>query len=280
MAREVQDRIALRLEGDTAKSQGRRLNRREKKLAESILYDNNVDDTFRQALVASNSDNADGSVYTGATGEIVALDSGLAKYEVYQAAVAIPGVVVPYQSADGLELKPVAAADALELTLGTTSLSRAAYTVGSLPADSSGSSGSIFLEAKIKIDDISDVTEVFFGWRKAEAYQADPDNYDEMASFNIGKDADGQIEIHTILNGAITSETDTTLPDWADGGEHTLRIEVSNSGVCTFYYDGATPTVTKSFQFDSGEVIVPFLHLNTEIGDPGLSISELKCGVK
>lgn len=243
---------------------------RELQLLKSALYNKNIDDTFEQALVVSNFDDADGTIYTGATAEVGSFNSGRHQYEFYQAAVASAAVVAPYQSADGLELQPVAAADALELTNGISSRSRAAFTVGTDAA--------FFCEAKIKIDDISDVTEFFYGFRKAEAYQADPDSYDEMAAFNVGLDADGQIEIHTILNNAATAETDTTLTDWADAGEKTLRIEVAKNGQCKFYVDGVEPTVTAAFTFDAGEVVVPFLHLNTETGDPGLSISTWRCG--
>lgn len=276
MARSQQNPVILGQETDTIKNYQRKLNQREKKLAEAVLYNENIDDDFPQALVLSNMDNADGTVYTGAAGEELGFHSGRAAYEVHQAAVATPAVVTPYQSADGLEVKPVAAADALEITNGITALSRAAHVVGSfLHPDKL-----VYFKTKIKIDDISDVTELAVGFRKAEAYQAAVDDYDEMAAFNIGADADGQIEIHTILNNAATVETDTTETDWADGGEHTLEITVDNNGVCKFYYDGAEPTVTAAFTFDAAEVIVPFLFLDTETGDPGVSVSEWKCGYK
>jgi hypothetical protein len=268
------NRIPLGIETDDPKNYQTRLNNREKKVAEAVREDENIEETFQQALIISNMDNADGTVYTGAAGEELGFHTGKNAFECHQAAVATPAVVTPFQSADGLEVKPVAAADALEITNGITALSKAAYTVGSLPGNKA-----IFFEATVKIDDISDVTELAVGWRKAEAYQAAVDSYDEMASFNIGQDGDGQIEIHTILNNAATAETDTTLTDWADAGEHTLRIEVTNAGVCTFKYDGAAPTVTATFTFDSGEVIVPFLFLDTETGDPGVSVSSWKVGV-
>lgn len=271
MARQDTNRIALKIERDTASNYPQSLNKREKKLAEAILYDGNVDDSFQQALVASNTTQT-GIAYTGAAAQVVGLNSGIAQYEVYQAAVATAAIVLPFQSSDGLELKPVAAADALELTLGTTSLSRAALTVGSFKSPRA------FMQIKMKIDDISDVTEMFIGFRKAEAYQADPDDYDEMAAIHLGATDDGRISLATILNNAATSMTDTTLTDWADTNEKTLRIEVSNDGKCLFFVDAATPTVTAPFTFDSGEVIVPFIHLNTETGDPGCSISQLQVG--
>lgn len=175
----------------------------------------------------------------------------------------------PYVSSDGLELTVSSAGDALEITNGTTSRARQTFTVGQ---------ANFYFKTTFKIDDISDVTELFAGLRKVEAYQADPDNYDEMAAFNIGKDADGQLEIHTILNGASPSETDTTETDWANGGEHTLQINVDRDGTCTFRYDNEEPTVTATFKFDDGEVLMPFLHMNTETGDPGTSISLWEAG--
>lgn len=277
MARSETNPLALGQETDTTSNYHRRLNQREKKLAESIIYSENIDDDFSSALVVGSTNNADGTAYTGATGEILGMHSGRAAYEVYQAAVASAAVVTPVQSADGLEVKPVAAADALEITNGTTSLSPAAHTIGSFLKSGSDE---IYFKTKIKIDDISDVTELWVGWRKAEAYQADPDNYDELAAFNIGQDADGQIEVHTILNGAATATTDTTETDWADGGEHTLEIRVNKDGRCKFLYDGSEAAVVPSFSFDSAEVILPFLHLDTESGDPGVSVSEWKVGYR
>ncbi len=269
------NRIPLGIETDNPGNYQKALNNREKKLAEAVREDLNIEDTFRQGLIVSNFDDADGTIYTGATGEILTFNSGIAQYEVYQAAVATPAVIAPYQSADGLELQPVAAADALELTLGTSSLSRAAYTIGSLKGDKD-----IFVEATIKIDDISDVTEIFFGFRKAEAYQADPDSYANVAAFHIGASDDGRVSITTSVSSTETV-VDTTLADIADGETHTLRIEVKNSGLCKFLYDGAAPTVdVAGFSFPAALTIVPFLHLNSETGDPGVSISSLKIGYK
>ncbi len=276
MARSQTNPLILGQETDTVSNYQRKANARERKLAEAILYSENIDDDFSSALVCSNFDNTDGTIYTGAAGEKIGVHSGRAGYEYYCAA-GTAAVVAPYQSADGLEVKPQITAGAVEMTNGTTALSRAAHVVGSLLATDAKE---IYFKTKIKIDDISDVTELWVGMRKAEAYQADPENYDELVAFNIGKDADGQIEIHTILNGATTVETDTTETDWANGGEHTLEIRVTNGGVVSFLYDGATPTVTKAFTFDSGEVILPFLHLDTETGDPGVSISEWKVGYR
>jgi hypothetical protein len=271
-------RIPLGLETNAVGEYQRKLNAREQKIAQAVLEDRNVDDAFEQALVISNFVHGTGAVVTAATGEVIAFNSGKAIYELYQAAIASAAtIILPRQSADGLEVAPLAAGDALEITLGNTAASRAAYVVGDFIGGRK-----IFLEAVITIDDISDVTEMFFGWRKAEAYAADPDSYAAVAAFHIGATDDGRISITTSVSSTETV-VDTTLSDWVDDvsgtGTHTLRIEVSNTGLCKFLFDDALPTVTvPGFSFTDAEVIIPFLHLNTETGDPGVSISSLKVG--
>lgn len=249
----------------------------ERKLAETILKNKNIDEDFDSQLLISAVDK-NGSLLldsTLAAGDEFVMHTRKNAFEAH--VQSINGTVVntfPYVSADGLEINvdddAINGVTGYEITNGIVTNCHAAFTVGT--------DEKFYFEAIIKVDDISDVTELAMGFRKAEAYQAAIDNYDEMASFNIGQDADGQIEIHTILNGGATSETDTTLTDWADAGEHTLRVEVDGNGLCKFLYDGSEPTVTAQFTFDSGEIVIPFVYLIAETGDPGVSISSWKCG--
>lgn len=243
-------------------------NAREKKLLEAARQDVNIADTFAQALTASAYTQA-GAAYTGATAETIGFDSGRAPYEWHQAAVAVAAVIAPYQSTDGLVMKPVADGDAFELTNGTTSLSRCARTVGTSKA--------FYAQATFKIPDISGITELWFGWRKAEAYQADSDNYDELASLNIGLGATGRINITTILNNAATSTTNTALTALVDGDSVTLRVEVDALGRCTFKVNGTATTVA-AFKFDSGEVVVPFCWVDTHADGPDLTCSNWTVG--
>ena len=281
------NKIVLGIETNDAKNYQRRLNARETKLAEAVREDNNIEETFEQALIISNMDNADGTVYTGAAGEELGFSTGKNAFECHQAAVATPAVVTPFQSVDGLELKPVAAADALEITNGITALSKAAYTVGSFDDVDK----KIFFEINVNIDDITDVSEISFGLRTAVAYQAAVNSYDTYATFNIGGAADGRIDIETELNGAGLATTDTTEPDIADGEAIRLRIEMDNAGVCKFLLSQtaadstaaallalAEPAITATFTFDSGDVVIPFVFLDTETGDPGVSISSWTVG--
>ena len=95
-----------------------------------------------------------------------------------------------------------------------------------------------------------------FGFRKVEALNADLHAYDEMAGlFPIS----GNISIQTIINNAATVTTDTTA-DWADTEVHRLKVLVSKAGAVTYEIDGAAPSTTAAFSFDSGEVVTPFIH--------------------
>lgn len=274
-------RIPLGIETDAPGNYQTRLNKREKKVLETLRDETNVNDSFECAVTVGSVNQSSGAAYTGAAAETVGFTSSKAQYEMYVGSVATGAAAVgPYCVGAGLEIKLMAGGtgpDHVEIGHGITADSRACYTVGSLPEGKT-----IFFETEVTIDDISDVTQLWMGWRKAEAYQAtDPDAYDEMAAWNIGEDADGQIEIHTILNNAATVTTDTTETDWADGNTKTLRVEVDNTGLCTFLLDGVAPTVDKTdFSFDSGEVIIPFFRADSETGDPGINITSWKVGTK
>ena len=274
-------RSPLGIEKDQGNGYPKKFNPREYQLMRSMREDNNIDEAFNAPLVWSSVDQEGHllGITAPAAGDEVAFKTD--KHTFLAHVQSINGTAVqsfPYVSADGLEINTDDDATngitGWEISNGILATSKAAYTVGSFPDGKS-----IYFEGVITIDDISDVSEMGFGFRKAEAFQAAVDNYDEMASFNIGQDADGQVEVHTILNNAATAETDTTLADWADTETHTLRIEVTNAGVCKFLYDGTVPTVTAAFTFDAGEVIVPFLFLVCETGDPGVSVSSWEIGI-
>ena len=128
---------------------------------------------------------------------------------------------------------------------GITSKAPRAYTVGT----------AFYARLRFSIATVAGTDDCAFGFRKAEAAQANLDDYDEMAVLNV---ISGNITIETILNGGATATTDTT-DDWADAGIHELRVDVSAAGVVTYKIDGAAPTVTAAFSFDAGETVIPFL---------------------
>jgi len=140
-----------------------------------------------------------------------------------------------------------------------------------------GTSGAFFCEMTFTITDVSGTDDCAFGFRKVEAMQALVDNYDEMAAFNC---ISGDIKTETIINNATTVTTDTTA-NWADGESHTLRVDVSSTGVVTYTLDGGTAITTVAYTFDDGEVVTPFWYF---IHDANLSetliLESFSCGKK
>ena len=160
--------------------------------------------------------------------------------------------------------------DGVEYCLGISSLNKGVFTVGTDAA--------FFARMKFYIDDVSGTDDCAFGFRKVEAYQANIDDYDEMACMNV---ISGDIKIETILNGGATTTTDTTL-NWADGAIHELEVLVSAAGVVTYKVDGVPPTTTAEFTFDDAEVIVPFFY-QLAAADPeaaAVELIEFECGLQ
>lgn len=126
---------------------------------------------------------------------------------------------------------------------------------------------------EFSIADVSDTDDCAMGLRKKEAFQANIDDYDEMAALNV---ISGDIYIETILNGAATSSTDTTQ-NWADGETHVLEIKVDIDGKCRFFVDDSevTSVLSADFSFDSGEEVIPFFyHINAGANDPGTTLKK------
>jgi len=276
-----------RTRGNSPVSARARLGGRQKKALEQAQLGRSCQDEFKSGQpVISATDCGAGTLLPAeaVAGAEIAFKTKHGDYEQHLAIVESTGTAVyafPSVSADGLELSLDAnvtdGVTAQEITNGITAASPCAYTVGT--------DRPFYLEAKVKIDDISDLEELFVGFRKAEAYQADPDSYDEMAAFHIGETgataADGQINMATILNNAATAYTDSTEADWADGETKTLKVSVRRSGEVEFSLDGAAPTVSAYYKFDEGEVVVPFLYADntsgSTTGDPGVTLVSWKC---
>jgi hypothetical protein len=124
------------------------------------------------------------------------------------------------------------------------------------PAYKIGTDAAFYAKLKLKLADVSGTDDCAFGFRKAAAYTAAIDSYTDFAVLNV---ISGTIKIETALNDAATTTTSTTQ-SWADGETHTLEVYVSATGVVTYKIDGAVPTVTAAFTFDTDDVVVPFFY--------------------
>jgi hypothetical protein len=163
-------------------------------------------------------------------------------------------ILAPVFGATGLDIaQDVAnAGDGAEYTQGITARSKSAFVVGT--------DGAVYFKARVLVHDVTGLAELAIGFRKAEAYQAAVDNYDEMACINVQA---GDVLIETILNNGATTTTDST-DNLTDDQYIEVTVNVSSAGVVTYLRSlngGATavPTVTAAFTFDNGEVIVPFI---------------------
>jgi hypothetical protein len=175
--------------------------------------------------------------------------------------------VIPAYDANGLNVaREQTDDDGIELATSVTE-SGLIYTVGTDPA--------FFAKLKFSIADVSGTDDCAFGFRKAEAFQANIDDYDEAAFLNV---ISGDIKIETILNNAATVTTDTT-DNWADTAEKTLEVYVSAAGVATFKISGSAPTTTAAYTFDDGEKVVPFFYFLHDSDLAGnVYLKSLECG--
>lgn len=222
-------------------------------------------ETFENIPLASTAASGGGAA-TGAGGDENLLNLGRNVFEYH--ILGTQTILSPVQHADGLDIgMDQTENDGVEVTQGITATSKHAFTVGTDEA--------FYFKVTINIADVSGSDDCAIGFRKAEAYQANIDDYDEMAALNV---ISGSINIETILNAGATDTTDTTQ-DVADGVDVTLTVRVDKDGVVTFEIDGADPLTTATFTFDADEVVIPFIYFLHDSDVAGEVVLKLwECG--
>lgn len=201
--------------------------------------------TFEEFEVAPAAIKADGTTAaSGTTGDtnLLAFESNVFEYHIKGTQT----IKVPTFGASGLDVSlDQTDDDGVELTQGITARSKAAFVAGT---------DAFYLKAQISIADVSGTDDCAVGFRRAEAYQANLDDYLDLACLNV---IGGDIKIETILNNAATTTTDTTN-NWLDGETHTLEVYVDLARKVTYKIDGAAPTTVAAFTLDNGDTLVPF----------------------
>lgn len=229
----------------------------------------NVFITFKTQPVASAVTGA-AAVGTDTAVNVMVVDGG---YIMEYNNITTQTILVPQLAATGLNIDRDVDADngGSEYTFGVLANSPYAFVVGTDPA--------FFIRGKYTISTDADGSDAFLtGFRKAQAYAPDYEDYDDMAAFN---NANGRIDIETIIGDATTVVTDTTETDWADGETHTFQVNVSAAGVVTYLYDGVTPTVTVAYTFTDGLSLIPFVHLRHDTAyQDGTTMLELEIGLQ
>ena len=230
-------------------------------------YDRNY--TFEEFESQPMTSKIGGGYAGGTTGDENAMkfESNIFEYHILGAGQTI---TAPSLSSTGLNVGMDQTNDeGIEMSQGITSRSRSAFTVATdLP---------FFFKLRFTIPVVAGTDDCARGFRKAEAYQANIDDYDEMACLNV---ISGNITIETILNDGTTATQDTGN-DWADAETHNLEVRVSSTGAVSYLIDGVSPTVLPTtFSFDASEVVIPFFYfLHANASQAGaITIVSWECG--
>lgn len=130
-----------------------------------------------------------------------------------------------------------------------------------------GSDRSFFFETRILVADISGLSTLLIGFRRAAVNDVTYTNYADYAALGIIASANpAALYQLTGLNGTdVQTDTTQTL---ADATAYTVRVTVGATGIVTFKHDAgnsggvlAPPTVTAAFTFDDGDPVIPFAHI-------------------
>lgn len=196
-----------------------------------------------------------GGAATGVAGDNNVLFTQFGQYE--WNVIGTQTILAPKLDTFGLNLvQDNTSGDGIELCIGQTSLSPMAFTINSDAA--------FFMQAVFKVQDVSGINPLIIGFRKAQAFDATLSNYTDFATIGIVGTA-GHIQLQTQLNGGGVVTTDTTQVA-TDGAVMQFKVKVSSTGVVTYEYNYQTPTVVAAFQFDSADVVIPFIR-STEAAD-------------
>jgi hypothetical protein len=158
-----------------------------------------------------------------------------------------------------------------EYNFGARNNAKHAYTIGT--------SDAFFIEATFYVADLSGCEPLWLGFRKVEANNADYTNYTDyyVIGVNNATSATNATVGGRINSGGLTL-TDTT-DAWSEGAAQTVSIEVSGSGVCTAKIGGSAVSVPYAQTFDSGDVVMPFIHFLHDTTSPGqIGLQTFKCG--
>jgi hypothetical protein len=202
-----------------------------------------------------------GGASTGTTGDenVITFPDAMFNHHV----LGTQTILYPPWSTSGLDMvQDVADNDGCEISAPIEASSAREFVVGQ---------EEISLRVELTIADITDTDDCAMGLRKKEAFQANLDDYDEMACMNV---IVGAVYTETILNGAGTTSTDTT-DTVTDTETHTYEVRVDMDGAVTYRLDDAEPTTVVAYSFDAGEVLIPFFyHINVGAADPGTVASK------
>lgn len=133
-----------------------------------------------------------------------------------------------------------------------------------------GTDPAFFVEAKMYLPDVSVYEIAGVGFRKAAAYASVADEGAGLGTavvytdFTYVTSNGGNVETVMAINqtggGTGTATPVDSTENWADTEAHTLRVNVSAAGVCSWLLDGtALTTVSAVTTFDTDDIVIPSL---------------------
>jgi hypothetical protein len=196
-----------------------------------------------------------------------------AQFEQYNTTVAT--AIAPTMSAtagNGLNIDTIggAASKSIEITEGNTVNAKNAFVIGT--------SAAFFVKAGFNIATLADVTDLYVGFRKVQAYQATlPAGYTDYATIGVHSTA-GLIELQTNIGGAGNTITSTTQSATA-ATIFTVQVNVSAGGVVTYLLTGSAPTTVAAYTFTSALTVVPYIIYTTPAGGHAeVDLVSYQCG--
>lgn len=192
----------------------------------------------------------DGTVASGVSGEVNIMSFSRGALQIYN--VGTQDIIAPVISASGLNIaRDNTAGDGAqiyeELATGWGSVQ---YTIGT--------SNQFVVTMTINIQDASGANPFVVGFVKTpQTLNQDYTLYTDYALYGVVGTA-AKLQTITNLNsgGAVTTDTTQTF---IDGATNTFQVIVNKNGAVSYRLNGASPTVTAAFTFDSGDVVTPFI---------------------
>lgn len=161
--------------------------------------------------------------------------------------ITAPVIALVSESISGLNVEmDLTANDGVEICGGILSGNPNAFKIGASKA--------FYFRARITMSNPFNTDDCAFGFRKQEAYQANIDDYADMAVLNI---ITGDIKIETIKAGAATVTTDTT-DNFTSSSVIDVEVAVDADGAVTYLVNGEEPTVTAAYSFTDALFVTPF----------------------
>lgn len=178
---------------------------------------------------------------------------------------------------NGLNIDTVtgAAAKSIEITEGIDASQKNAFVAGTSPA--------FYVRATFNVNTLANVTELYVGFRKIQAYQATlPAGYTDYAAFGI-HGAAGALESQTQIASGGNVITDSTNVVTA-GTNFTVQVNVSAAGAVTYLRDVTgngpliAPTTVAAYTFGAVSV-VPYIIYTTVTSHTEVDLVSYSCGL-